>query len=65
MKERIRVRLEAEPVLVLGPESVSYERSRGIDRCILREISVRVFFVKISKYREKNMFPVFPGFQEN
>ena len=51
-------------VLVLGPESVSYERSRPIDRCILREISARVFFEKIKKSR-KIIFPIFPGYQEN
>ena len=33
-------------VLVFGPEWVSYERSRGIRRWVLREISARVFFVK-------------------
>ena len=31
-------------VLVFGPESVSYERSRGIRRWVLREISARIFF---------------------
>ena len=30
-------------VLVFGPEWVSYERSRGIRRWVLREISARVF----------------------
>ena len=38
-----------ETVLVLGPESVSYERSRLIDRWALREISARAFFVKTTK----------------
>ena len=38
-----------EAVLVFGPESVSYERSRLIDRWVLREISARAFFVKIEK----------------
>ena len=32
------------PVLVFGPESVSYERSRLENRTILREISARAFF---------------------
>ena len=54
-----RVRLGAETVLVFGPESVSYERSRRENRTILREISARVFFGKIPKYR-KSIFPVFP-----
>ena len=45
-------KLGSETVLVFGPESVSYERSRGIDRCILREILARAFFVKIPKYRK-------------
>ena len=55
MKERIRVRLGAETVLAFGPESVSYERSRGIDRCILREISACVFFGKIPKYKKNHI----------
>ena len=59
MKERIRVRLGAETVLVFGPESVSYERSRRENRTILREISVRVFFVKIQKHHEKSYFQSF------
>ena len=44
-----------ETVLVFGPESVSYERSRRENRTILREISARVFFVKIPKYRKMNI----------
>jgi len=32
-----------ETVSVFGPESVSYERSRLIDRWVLREILARVF----------------------
>ena len=31
------------PILVFGPESVSYERSRHENRTILREISARAF----------------------
>ena len=64
MKERIRVRLGAETVLVFGPESVSDERSRRESRTILREISARVFFVKITKKTTKIRFPIFPGYQE-
>ena len=48
-------KLGSETVLVFGPESVSYERSRLIRRCILREISARVFFGKIPKYRKKQI----------
>ena len=36
--------MHLETVLVFGPESVSYERSRGICRWVLREISARAFF---------------------
>ena len=71
-------KLGSETVLVFGPESVSYERSRRENRTILREISVRVFFVKIPKYgkksyfqyfqdirkMEKTRFPVFPGYEK-
>ena len=39
-------KLGSETVLVFGPESVSYERSRRENRTILREISARVFFWK-------------------
>ena len=46
-------KLGSETVLVFGPESVSYERSRRENRTILREILARVFFVKIPKYRKK------------
>ena len=63
MKERIRVRLGAETVLVFGHESVSYERSRHENWTILREISARVFFVKIPKIK-KIIFPIFPGYGE-
>ena len=38
-----------------GPESVSYERSRLIRRCILREISARVFLEKVQKYRKQQI----------
>ena len=48
-------KLRSETVSVFGPESVSYERSRPIDRCILREISARVFFAKIPKYRTNHI----------
>ena len=32
-------------VLVFRPKRVSYERSRGIDRWVLREISARIFVI--------------------
>ena len=56
-------KLRSETVLVFGPESVSDERSRRENRTILREISARVFFGKIPKYR-KHIFPIFPGYPE-
>ena len=55
MKERIRVRLGAETVLVFGPESVSDERSRHENWTILREISARAFFVKIPKIKKNHI----------
>ena len=55
MKERIRVRLGSETVSVFGPESVSCERSRRENRTILREISARVFFVKIPKIKKNHI----------
>ena len=50
-----RKELGSETILVFGPESVSYERSRPIDRCILREISARVFFEKIQKIKKNHI----------
>ena len=52
-------KLRSETVLVFGPESVSYERSRRENRTILREISARVFFVKIPKNQQKPYFQYF------
>ena len=48
-------KLRSETVLVFGPGSVSYERSRPIDWCILRESSARVFFVKIQKIKRNHI----------
>ena len=48
-------KLRSETVLVFGPESVSYERSRRENRTILREISARVFFVKIPKIKKNHI----------
>ena len=48
-------KLGSETVLVFGPESVSYERSRRENRTILREISARVFFVKIPKTNKNHI----------
>ena len=51
-------KLGSETVLVFGPESVSYERSRRENRTILREISARVFFGKSQKSK-KSYFQYF------
>ena len=61
--------LENDPfsVLVFGPEWVSYERSRGIRRWVLREISARAFLyfpkknknVKKTQNWEKNKISMF------
>ena len=66
MKERIRVRLGAETVLVFGPELVSYERSRYENRTILREIPARVFRKKKNTHKNsrKIIFQIFPGYGE-
>ena len=48
-------KLGSETVLVFGPESVSYERSRHENWTILREISARVFFVKIPKIKKNHI----------
>ena len=48
-------KLRSETVLVFGPESVSYERSRHENWTILREISARVFFVKIPKINKNHI----------
>ena len=41
-----------ETVLVFGPESVSYERSRRAKHAKMQHFSARVFFVKIPKCRD-------------
>ena len=48
-----------ETVLVFGLESVSYERSRRIDRWVLREISAPVFSVKITKVNNTHISNIF------
>ena len=45
----------SETVLVFGPESVSYERSRHENWTILREISASVFFVKIPEIKKNHI----------
>ena len=50
-------------VLVFGPESVSYERSRGIRRWVLREISARVFFGNIQTYQYSLIYPILKFFR--
>ena len=59
-----RKELGSETILVFGPESVWYERSRPIDRCILREISARVFFGKNTKNQEKSYFQYFQDIRQ-
>ena len=49
------VKIMRNTVLVFDPESVSYERFRLIDRCILREISARVFFGKIQTINKSHI----------
>ena len=65
------VTMSLESVLVCGPESVSYERSRRMRHANRREISARVFFVKIPQSQNSMIYnikvirlacvPVFPG----
>ena len=50
-----RRRRRSETVLVFGPESVSYERSRHENWTILREISARIFLVKIPKTKKNHI----------
>ena len=52
-------KLGSETVLVFGPESVSYERSRHENWTILREISARVLFWKNHQNQEKSYFQYF------
>ena len=47
-------------VLVFRPKQVSYERSRGIDRWVLREISARAF-VRCPKIPEMSQTSKFWG----
>ena len=50
-------------VLVFGPEWVSYERSRRMQHAKMREISARVFFVKISKSQDSMIYTIFSFFR--
>ena len=50
-------------VLVFGPEWVSYERSRRVRHAKMREISARVFFVKISKSQDSMIYTIFSFFR--
>ena len=45
-------------VLVFAPEWVSYERSRRVRHAKMREISARVFFVKISKSQDSIIYTI-------
>ena len=51
-------KLGSETVLVFGPESVSYERSRRENRAKFHEISARVFFEKISKSQDSMIYTI-------
>ena len=51
----VTCKLRSETVLVFGPGSVSYERSRRENRTILREISARVFFGKIPRIKKNHI----------
>ena len=44
--------------LVFGPEWVSYERSRRMRHAKMREISARVFFVKIPKSQDSMIYTI-------
>ena len=50
-------------VLVFGPEWVSYERSRRMQHAKMREISARVFFVKISKSQDSMIYTILRFFR--
>ena len=50
-------------VLVFGPEWVSYERSRRMRHAKMREISARVFFVKIPKSQDSMIYAIFSFFR--
>ena len=45
-------------VLVFGPEWVSYERARGVRHANRREISARVFFVKIPQSQNSMIYTI-------
>ena len=45
-------------VLVFGPEWVSYERSRRMQHAKMREISARVFFVKIPQSQNSMIYTI-------
>ena len=50
-------------VLVFGPESVSYERSRRETAAKFHHFSARVFFVKISKSQDSMIYTIFSFFR--
>ena len=50
-------------VLVFGPESVSYERSRRETAAKFHHFSARVFFVKISKSQYSIIYTIFSFFR--
>ena len=50
-------------VLVFGPESVSYERSRRETAAKFHHFSARVFFAKISKSKYSMIYTICSVFQ--
>ena len=50
-----------QSVLVFGPESVSYERSRRVRRAKMLEISARIFLGKIQKCQGSMIFTISLG----
>ena len=50
-------------VLVFGPESVSYERSRRETAAKFHHFSARVFFVKMSKSQDSMIYTIFSFFR--
>ena len=50
-------------VLVFGPESISYERSRRETAAKFHHFSARVFFVKISKSQDSRIYTILSFFR--
>ena len=52
-----------ETVLVFGPESVSYERSRRAKHAKMQHFSARAFFVKIPKCQDSIIYTILRFFR--